>query len=114
MAWAILVYAMGDIGKPHLWAAHYIVGDVDVAAFTVLPRHPARHEGRGGHVFLARNQSTCGPRLALFAAFGWRSWMVVLRSRSLQRSQSLVDGDARCDELPGAREFPVATGHVAK
>src|ERR1700678_553997 len=108
MARAILVYAMGDFGKPHLWPARHIVGDVDVAPFAVLPSHTAPPEGRGGHVLPAGNQSARGPRLAILAAICRRSRLVVLRCRSFQRSQSLVDGDARCDGLSHAHELPIA------
>src|ERR1700722_11392327 len=114
MARAVLVYAMGDLGKPCVWAAHYIIGNVDVAPFAVLPSHTARHEGRGGHVLPAGNQSARGPRLAILAAICRRSRLVVLRCRSFQRSQSLVDGDARCDELSHAHELPIASGQAAE
>ena len=80
----------------------------------LVPRHAARYEGRGRHVFPAGNQSARRPRLALFAALGRRSRLVVLRGRGLQRSQSLVDGDAGCDELPVAHELPAAPGHAGQ
>ena len=91
----------------------HFVGNLDLAAFAVVPRHAARYESRGRHFLPAGNQSARGPRLALFTAVGRRSRLVVLRCRRLQQSQSLVDRDAGRDELSHAHELPAAPGQAA-
>ena len=82
------VRALGFFGEPSLRASGDFVGNMDMAAFARLPRHAARHEGRGGHAFSRRHQSVDRPRLALFAAASRRAGMAILCGRRVQRSQS--------------------------
>src|SRR5581483_4183761 len=72
-AMAPLLYApSGVVGQPSLRETGDVIGDLDVAAFTGISRHPAGREGSSRPALPARNQSTDRARLALFAAVGRR------------------------------------------
>jgi hypothetical protein len=108
---ARFVHALGFFREPSLQPPGDVFGNLDVAAFAGLPRHAARHEGRGGSAFSARvSISLIGHGWPYSPPSSRRARMAILRRRGVQQSQSLVDGDARYRALPAAHQFPVAAG----
>ena len=95
--------ALGHVREPRVRAADHLVRNVDVAAFARLPRHAAGHEGRGRCVL------PCRGSISLWATAGRirrprrRARLVVLRGRGFQRSQPVVDCDARRDAVSDAQ-----------
>ena len=102
--------AVGVFGKPPIWEAGHIVGDVDLASLPFLPRDAARHQSRSRPSFSSRHQPADRARMALQSGGHRVSGNPLICRGRAQRSESLVDRDARSRAVSATCEFPIAAG----
>src|SRR5207248_8016259 len=93
---------------------HYIIRNLDVAAFARLSCDAARYQGRGGYSFPSGHQPTDRSRLGIHTTPGRVSGLAVLRGRNLRREKPMVDRNARSRGIFTAHELADATGNSAE
>ena len=81
-----------------------------LAALARVSCHSLRHEGRSRFTFSPGRKSNHLSWLAIDRTGCELSRMELLRCRRIQRQKSLVDCDARCLQIPAARQQHVAAG----
>ncbi len=88
--------AVGLVGQPPVRQARGEQRDVDLAALAVVSGDAARPQGRSRSPLPAGHHAAYRPRVAVHSGGRGLSGLAVLRRRRLQRSQSVVAGDAGC------------------
>ena len=107
-------HALGFVGESLIRAAGDFFRNVDVVALTIVSCDAARRQGRGRSPFPTGSQSTDRARVALHGARRRVSGLEVLRSRRVQREESVVDRHARPLEVSSTSQLPDAAGRTEK
>ncbi len=106
--------ALGVLGQSLVRPPRHRVRDLDLAPLAVVRRHAARSQGRGRSALPDGREPVDRPRLAGHARrrrYRQRALqLALLCRRRLQRSQPVVDRDARRVALPAAGERAAARG----
>ena len=93
---------VGVLGRAPLRAQRGLSRGLDLGALALLPRHPARPQGRGTRAPPQRHQPAHRARLALLADRHAWAGLVLLRIRCARRPQPVVAGDAGAHPVPDA------------
>ena len=111
----LLHTALGHLRQPRLRPQRHLRRDLHLAALAGLPRHAARHEGRGRHRLHHGRKPAHLPRLALLPARRRSPRARAGRSTPPPSSTTTIPGTRSCPPSPryiAPHELPAAPGRA--